>query len=185
MTATLPRKQGLHACLIFDDPAEELRVMGRHLADGVAAGRRTLAFVERISTQELTSSLEREGVDVARQVALGALLIRRSRSTYVPNGSFDPAQMTGQVAELEREAARAGYRGLCAAGDMSWALAGDRGSDRLVEYEYRLQRTVFSRLNVVGLCQYDSSRFDAVTLRDIARAHPVHVATVRRTPALA
>lgn len=183
MSAILPTQQALHSCAIFDAAGEQLRVMSRHLADGLSSGQRTLGLVEQLSAAELSEALENEGVDVGRQVALGALRIGRARSTYVPNGRFDPAGLIGLIADTEREARRAGYRGLCAAGDMSWALAGDPGADRLVEYEYRLQQTIFGRLNVFGLCLYDGTRFDDGLLRQMARVHPVQVATVRRTSA--
>lgn len=153
--------------------------MCRHLADGLGRGLLALGLVEEVSPRELTDGLERDGIDAGLQVALGALRIRRARAVYVRHGAFDPMSMIALVAETEREARLAGYRGLCAAGDMSWALSDDPGADRLVEYEYLLGRTIFSRLDVVGLCLYDARRFDPGVLRHMSKAHPVHIANIR------
>lgn len=172
----------IHACAIFDTPTEQLRVMSHHLSAGLASGQRALGLIELGSAGDLTEALELQGVDVAGQVARGALQVRSASSAYLPDGSFDPARTIQMVAHAEQDALLAGYRGLCAAANMSWALGGAPGTERLTEYEYLIERTVYRRLNVVGLCQYEATRFEAEELRRIRGAHPIQVATRRRSP---
>lgn len=171
----------IHACAVFDTPAEQLRVMSQHLSTGLAAGQRALGLIEHGRSGELTEALEVHGVDVGGEVARGALRVRSASSAYLPDGSFDPARTIQMVADAERDALLAGYRGLCAAADMTWALGGAPGTERLAEYEYLIGRTVYRRLNVVGVCQYDATRFSAEELRLIRGAHSIQVATGRRT----
>lgn len=156
--------------------------MSHHLSDGLVAGQRALGLIEHGKAGELTEALEVHGIDVAAQVARGALRIQSASPAYLPNGSFDPVGTIRMVAQAERDALLAGYRGLCAAADMSWALADAPGTERLAEYEYLIERTVYQRLNIVGLCQYDATRFDGEELRRIRSAHPIQVAARRRSP---
>ena len=124
--------------------------MSRHLADGLAGGQAALALVEGSSAAELTVALENDGVDVAAEAARGALRVRSARCAYMPEGTFDPAATIRMVAAAERDALLAGYRGLSAAGDMSWALGGGPGTERLIEYEYAIQRTIY-RLSLIHI----------------------------------
>ncbi len=126
VSASLPEQRAIHACAFFDTPAEQLRLMSRHLADRLATGRVALGLVEERRTGQLTEALEDHGVDVAAQAASGALRLRSARSAYMPWGTFDPGETIKMVAEAERDALLAGYRGLCAAGDMSGPWTADR-----------------------------------------------------------
>ena len=64
-----------------------------------------------------------------------------------------------------------GYTALRATGEMTWALAGEPGSERLVEYESRLNH-FFPDNKCYAVCQYDRRRFDSEMLLDILHTHP-------------
>ena len=55
---------------------------------------------------------------------------------------------------------------------MTWALAGEPGSERLVEYESRVNEFFATHKQCYGLCQYDRRRFDSEMLVDILQTHP-------------
>jgi hypothetical protein len=57
---------------------------------------------------------------------------------------------------------------------MSWALGRLPGTDRLVEYESRLEEFVPGS-KTLAVCQYDRRRFDAELLLDVIHTHPVVV----------
>ena len=59
-----------------------------------------------------------------------------------------------------------------ATGEMTWALAGEPGSERLVEYESRVNEFFATHDKCYGLCQYDRRRFDSEMLLDILHTHP-------------
>ena len=54
---------------------------------------------------------------------------------------------------------------------MTWALAGEPGSERLVEYEAQLNH-FFPNSKCYAVCQYDRRRFDSEMLIDILHTHP-------------
>ena len=55
---------------------------------------------------------------------------------------------------------------------MTWALRGLPGSQRLMEYESKLN-TVLSGGQCLGLCQYDRRSFDLATLEQVLLTHPI------------
>ncbi|GAA3315697.1 hypothetical protein GCM10020219_032790 [Nonomuraea dietziae] len=50
---------------------------------------------------------------------------------------------------------RRGWAGLRVSGEMSWALAGQPGTDQLEDFERRVTG-VYAVGRAVGLCQYDA-----------------------------
>ncbi len=55
---------------------------------------------------------------------------------------------------------------------MGWALKGVVGAGRLIEYEALLNARLFNRYPCIALCQYDITRFNAETIKDVIRTHP-------------
>lgn len=179
MTGPRASDRSYHACLIFERDDEHLRAIADHLVAGLDNGERALCLLHELDTVALAETLEQRGVDVAKETADGALQVLRAREVYLPNGVFEPAAMIETIALKLHQARLAGYRGLCAAGEMSWALQGAPGSDRLVEYEALLNRTAFRSPLLGGLCTYDGRRFPDHVLQAIRRAHPINVANLR------
>jgi PAS domain S-box-containing protein len=73
--------------------------------------------------------------------------------------------------EMDRALAE-GYPALRATGDMTWALRGLPGSERLIEYEAMLNN-FFPGSKCLALCQYDLRRFDQGILLDVLATHPI------------
>lgn len=57
---------------------------------------------------------------------------------------------------------------------MSWALRGTPGSERIVEYEAKLN-TFFPGSQCLAVCQYDRRRFDPRVLLEVLETHPLAV----------
>jgi hypothetical protein len=76
-------------------------------------------------------------------------------------------------ADTERALAE-GYSALRATGEMTWALRGLPGSERLIEYETRLSEFLAGS-KCVAMCQYDRRRFTPEVLLDVLRTHPIAV----------
>jgi hypothetical protein len=57
-------------------------------------------------------------------------------------------------------------------GNMNWALDGPPGSEKLIEYEVRVNE-VLAREKQPAVCVYDLSRLTGSLMMDILRAHPL------------
>jgi putative nucleotidyltransferase with HDIG domain/PAS domain S-box-containing protein len=72
-----------------------------------------------------------------------------------------------------KKALKEGYRVLRASGEMSWALRGHPGSEKLIEYEAKLNRDFFPNYPCLAICQYDRSKFDSGLIKSIIMTHPL------------
>jgi PAS domain-containing protein len=78
---------------------------------------------------------------------------------------------------LQEETERAldeGYSALRVTGEMTWALRGLAGSNRLIEYEAKLN-DFFLDSKCLAICQYDRRQFAPALLLDVLATHPIAV----------
>ena len=97
-----------------------------------------------------------------------------ARHTYCPDGYFEPDQMLNTVASMYHGSVKRGFAGARVSGEMSWALRGIPGSERLIEYEARLN-LILPQAPTTAMCQYDARRFDGAVLFDVLSVHPMMV----------
>ena len=65
----------------------------------------------------------------------------------------------------------AGFMGLRAAGELSWALDLPSALAQIIQYEEELDEHFYSKF--AALCQYDESRYPAYIFEHVKRLHPV------------
>jgi hypothetical protein len=68
----------------------------------------------------------------------------------------------------------AGCAGARATGEMTWALHDIPGSDRLIEYEGRIN-DLLKTYPLTAICQYDTRRFDGATIFEVLSVHPIMI----------
>jgi PAS domain S-box-containing protein len=168
LTALQP---GDHLCCLYATEAEHRAVVTTYLRAGLERGEKILYIVDSHTAATVLDYLRADGVAVADHQARGQLTILGSEAAYLRTGVFDPA---GMIALLRAETERAvadGFPALCVTGEMTWALRGLPGSDRLIEYEAHLN-DFLPDSRCVALCQYDLRRFEPTVLLDVIRTHP-------------
>jgi hypothetical protein len=94
-----------------------------------------------------------------------------AKEAYLRDGQFDPDKMIQLLSDETDKALAEGYTAMRATGEMNWSLAGEPGSERLVEYEARLNH-FFPNSKCYAICQYDQRQFDSEMLLDILHTHP-------------
>ena len=172
--ATTDVARGDHLCCIYETDAERKAAVVPYLRLGLERGEKILYIVDARTAQAVLRDLRDDGVDVEACLARGQLAILTRDDTYVRDGAFDPTAMLETLRETTEQAVAEGYPALRITGEMTWALRGLPGSDRLIEYESRLN-DFFPGSRALALCQYDRRRFDPGVLLDVLRTHP-HVA---------
>jgi hypothetical protein len=182
-TAEMRRpKQGDHVCLIYDDPEDQLAAATAFVAVGLARQERCLYIADDRTTAEVIDAMIAAGIDVGRRLEAGSVEFLTKRESYLRRGHFDPSDMLVFLQEAAERALKAGYTGLRATGEMTWALGAERGCERLIEYEVQLDDCLRDS-RAVALCQYNerrcrSSRACAWTTRPTSR----HVSSGGRRP---
>jgi len=165
---------GIHACYIFSDSRERESVIARFLARGLEDGESVSAFLDTFERGALLRALAGLGLPSDDPTYAGRLALTSALETYCPDGRFDPDAMLERLRALGQIDPEC-YAGMRATGEMTWALNGLPGSERLMEYEARLNDVVQEQPCVNALCQYDANRFSPRTLAHVLRVHPLMV----------
>ncbi|MFW5836634.1 MAG: MEDS domain-containing protein [Desulfovibrionaceae bacterium] len=165
---------GDHLCCIYETEEEHRAVLAPFLRSGLEQGHKILYVVDARTAETVMGYLEREGLEASAYIDSGRLVLAESRDTYTRGGVFDPDSMLELLHAESAKARDEGFEALRVTGEMSWALRGLPGSDRLMEYEGKLNQ-FFPGSNCIGLCQYDMRRFEPDVLLDVLATHPIAI----------
>jgi len=165
---------GDHLCIIYHTDEEHRAILTEYLQRGLDAGERVVYIVDARTAEVIRGYLRDAGVDVAAVEERKQLVFLTPDDAYMRQGTFDPEGMIKLLREETERALDDGFADLRVTGEMSWALRGLPGSERLIEYE-TLLNTFFPGSKATGLCQYDARRFSPDILLDVLRTHPIAV----------
>jgi hypothetical protein len=174
-TAILPSiarmDSGDHYCGIYRTDDDHRAIIVDYIREGVRKQEKMFYIVNIQTAAQLKATLAQANIDVDELVDSRQLVILTAKEAYLRDGQFDPDKMISLLGEETENALAEGYTALRATGEMTWALAGEPGSERLVEYESRLNE-FFPNKKCYAVCQYDRRRFDSQMLLDILHTHP-------------
>lgn len=162
---------GEHLCAFYDTTEEQFALLIPFLKAGLEGGEKCFCFVDDGAVDDVHHALEQGGVPLGEYLASGQLVVLPSEKAYLRGGTFDPDWWLECVQDSINQAEREGYKGLRGAGEMTWALGGCPGSERLLEYEARIN-AFFQGHRLVALCQYHRPRFPAELLLGVLKTHP-------------
>jgi len=167
-------KQGDHVCMVYENRAEQVAAAIPFILRGLEENECCLYVADDLTVAEVLEALSKRGVDVKREKDKGALRLFTKRDSYLRKGRFDPEEMIETLSTNTEEAVQSGFRGLRITGEMTWALGGEIGCDRVIEYEALLNR-YFPGSNSLAICQYNRERFSPSIIRDVLRTHPIAI----------
>lgn len=171
-TPSIHRMQpGDHYCGVYRTDEDHRVLVTNFVRQGVERNEKMMYIVNVLSAAQLKAMLAAASVDVEALTKRGQLVILTAKDAYLKHGQFDPDKMVMMLAGETDKAIAEGYTALRVTGEMTWALAGEPGSERLVEYEAKLN-AFFPDSKCYAICQYDRRRFDADILLDILHTHP-------------
>ncbi len=160
-----------HLCNFYHDPNEGLAEAITFIKAGLTLRDYCIYIVHDNTVDKALAAIEEAGIDVKAALGRGQLMVATKHESYMAEPYFDPEATVGLFIDRANIARRKGFRGLRGIAEMSWQLDGDPGADRLIEYEAKLA-DFFPHNLAVGGCQYNLSRFPAVTIRDALFTHP-------------
>jgi chemotaxis family two-component system sensor kinase Cph1 len=161
-----------HLCLIYETKEEQFAAIAPFIRFGLERGERCVYIADENTAIMVSDLLRTQGIDVNSAVSSGALTIAGKQEAYLKQGYFDPDWMIRFLLKASDEAKAAGFSGLRVTGEMTWALGGDPGVERLMEYEAKLNR-LLSDNDIVAICQYNRNRFSPGVIRDVLYTHPL------------
>ena len=164
-----------HLCLIYDNEEQRRKIVSEYLAAGVRQGDLVRYFADTTSSAEIRAWLSEIGIELQKVEEAGHFGIVKAENAYCPSGQFVPREVVENAVSRYAAARKSGYHGSRVCGEMTWTLRGIAGSERLLEYETRLNM-ITETFPHIGMCQYDARRFDGATLFKILQVHPFMVA---------
>lgn len=161
---------GMHICAFYRGPGQRDELLLPYLREGLAAGDKCICVTDDPAAGAAVCALAGEFGDAAP----AQLEPLDSASTYLSGGAFTIEKMIGfWDREMGAAVVRDGFGFVRAAGEMTWALRGQPGSDKLMAYEATLN-VFLHRYPQVLLCLYDLEQFsDGEILMEILRTHPM------------
>lgn len=165
---------GDHLCCLYEKEEEHRLVLTAFLRRGLEGRGKVVYIVDAHTAESILGYLQDDGLDVEPFVARGQLSILAANDSYVRKGVFHPDGMIALLRDETERALAEGYSALRVTGEMTWALRGLAGSERLVEYESRLNEFLPDS-KCLAICQYDRRRFDPETLLGVLRTHPIAI----------
>ena len=163
-----------HLCAIYETREQQFALAVPFLRIGLVRGEKCLYVADENTAASILDAMRGQGVDVDTPVEKGMLKVANKEREYLRKGYFDPDEMILYLAGNVREAKAAGFPVFRFAGEMTWALGGDLGAERLIEYEVLLNQFL-SEYDAVCLCQYHLKRFSPATILQVLRTHPLVV----------
>jgi PAS domain S-box-containing protein len=162
---------GDHLCCLYQTEEEHRAVLTPFLRQGLERGEKVVYIVDAHTAETILGYLRDDGMDVQPYLARGQLALLTPEDAYLRPGVFDPDAMVALLRAETEQALTEGYAALRVTGEMTWALRGLPGSERMIEYEIRLSE-FFSGRQCLALCQYDRQRFGPEVLLDVLWTHP-------------
>ncbi len=165
---------GTHMCLIFQDETERRQIMSKFVAKGLADGERVAYFADVMTKEEVIDWLREADIDVPEEMAQSNLVVQDTFTAYCPEGRFVTGEMLDRLKAYFSESIAAGYSLARVSGEMSWALKGIPGSERVMEYEAWVN-VVFKTHPITAICQYDANKFSGSLIMDALMVHPMMI----------
>jgi hypothetical protein len=167
-----------HICALFTSRDEEYETLIPYLQDGVDDGEQVLNVLDGDRLRDHRERLEAAGVPMDD----GRLLVASSEDTYLAGGYFDMDRMVGFVRD---QLVKSAAKGRCVrtAGWMDWMSREAPGTDRVMEYESRVNFLV-PTFDCTFMCVYDLTKLRGETVVDIMATHPYVVlkGQIRQNP---
>ena len=165
---------GNHLCCLHETDEQHRAVITPFLRQGLEQGQKVIYIVDVRTAETILGYLRDDGLEVEPFLTRGQLEILSHTATYLQEGTFDPDRMIARLRAETEQALAEGYPALRVTGEMTWALRGLPGSERLIEYEAKLNEFLPGS-QCLALCQYDRRQFDPAVLLDVLRTHPLAV----------
>jgi hypothetical protein len=161
-----------HVCAFFNSNEEAYRVLLPFITEGFACNHKAVHVVNPGEDVGHRQRLLEAGIDIAAAENQGQFELRINTDTYLREGRFDPDRMLEVFEQLASGNPQEKFplsRVVC---NMDWAMEGSPWTDRLIEFESRVNE-VWQRHEDAVICWYNLSSVGGDTVIDIIRTHPM------------
>jgi hypothetical protein len=160
-----------HLGCFYETDSQQQALLRAFVVQGLRRHEKVILINDELPGGSAMNPAELVGIELQPYVLPGQLRVLTTLQTFLRQGFFDPDRVIAWLRRETREAVAEGYGALRVTADMTWALRGIEGSERLIEYEAALDPFLRGRRCRI-LCQYDARRFPPAVLQHTLTAHP-------------
>lgn len=161
-----------HTCSIYENQTEQFSVVAPFIKFGLEGGDKCLYVADENTVDTVVSALSEFIPDLEDHMSAGRFVIVEKEDAYFEPGYFSPELMIEAIRRKTEETKQQGYTSLRIAAEMSWALLGGPGVERLMEYE-SIVNHLYEELDVSAICLYNKTRFTPEMIRHVILTHPI------------
>jgi PAS domain S-box-containing protein len=161
-----------HLALIYETREEQFAAAIPAIRIGIERREKCVYVADENTSDDVIDALRHEGIDVDAAVKSGSLIVATKRETTLKEGHLVPDKLIRFWADAADAATAAGFSGLRIVAEMTWALHRDPGTERLIEFEAKVNDLVRSH-PIVGICQYNRRSFSPEDILNVIRVHPL------------
>ncbi|NVM00909.1 MAG: MEDS domain-containing protein, partial [Candidatus Helarchaeota archaeon] len=165
---------GDHLCCLYSTEKDHEALLTPFLKQGLENHEKVIYIVDSNTSPVVKNYLKSDNIDVESYLKSRQFVILTVKDTYLKDGYFDPDKMIKLLKSETETALKNGYSGLRVTGEMTWVLKELPGSERLIEYESKLN-IYFPYSRCLAICQYDIRKFSPDIILKILETHPIIV----------
>ena len=165
------RREGEHACLLYDTPSELFESVVPAVREAVARGEQCIYLADEPTVAHVASALGAT-MDVREARDRRALRLVTQRDGYCPAGEFRTGDMAAFLERSITEGLAEGFSGVVVTGDVTWALGPEAGPEEVAAYEELVQSLVPVH-PATAICQYNARHVPSSAERQALGVHSV------------
>ncbi|PYN63803.1 MAG: hypothetical protein DMD92_00060, partial [Candidatus Rokuibacteriota bacterium] len=164
-------REGEHASLFYDRPAELLESLVPAVRQALASGEQCIYLADEITAAHVASALG-PTVDVREALDRRALRLVTQRVSFCPTGKFRTGEMAAFLERSVTDGLADGFPGVVVAEDVAWALGPEARLDEVAGHE-ELVESLVAVHPVTAICQYAAPHVPPSVAHMVLGLHPV------------
>src|SRR5437588_5577031 len=164
-------REGEHASLFYDRPAELLESLIPAVREALSSGEQCIYLADEPTAAHVTSALG-AAVDVSEARDRRALRLVTQRDGFCPTGTFRAREMAAFLERSIAEGLADGFPGVVVAEDVAWVLGPEARLEEVAAHE-ELVGSLVAVHPVSAICQYAAPHVPPSVARMALGLHPV------------
>ncbi len=166
-----PRIKGLsHIAFFYHSDGEWQRNIIPLIKKALESNQKVIYIYDEHSPEEIKNFLF--NIFPEEKIQKEQLSFISPADIYTKENYFAPNTMIKSLIEETEKAASEGFSSLFVTCEITWALKGIEGSNKLIEYEEILNKEFFNKFRCTGICQYNWQKFPSDIMLDLIKTHP-------------
>lgn len=165
-------KQGDHMVMLYDNDEYNTDIIAAYIVSRLHKNEKCF-YIAGDSDVDLLKRKLALLTDIEDYIESGQLSILTKNDAYAKDGQFNPDRMIQLLQKLSSDAIKDGYNAFAVTGEISWVLEYDSGFDKIMEYEYKLNKYIFGEYPVSAICRYNLNKFSSEMIKNIIEVHPL------------